>query len=154
MGIFVIGLNHHECPVAIREKLHFSPSVSESVLGRFKEISGLTELLILSTCNRVELYGFCEEAVDAKEKAKHLFKAAAVLSVKAGLVGAAFMLGGGPVLLSFPNLFQSVLSTADLIGESAIEFADSAIQAISDTLADENKIREHVASVETEDEDA
>ncbi|MCB9799252.1 MAG: glutamyl-tRNA reductase [Candidatus Omnitrophica bacterium] len=68
MGIFVIGLNHHECPVAIREKLHFSPSVSESVLGRFKEISGLTELLILSTCNRVELYGFCEEAVDAKEE--------------------------------------------------------------------------------------
>lgn len=60
MGFFVLGLNHKECPVEIREKLHFSPKRISGVLESLKDDSVLDELVILSTCNRVEFYGFTE----------------------------------------------------------------------------------------------
>ncbi len=60
MGFFVLGINHKECPVGVREKLHFSPSQTESALKQIKEEGSIAELVILSTCNRVEFYGYSE----------------------------------------------------------------------------------------------
>ncbi|MBI3600319.1 MAG: glutamyl-tRNA reductase [Nitrospinae bacterium] len=56
MNIIVLGVNHKTAPVEIREKLAFGEKhVEESlnVLQRFPEIK---EKVILSTCNRVEIY--------------------------------------------------------------------------------------------------
>lgn len=58
MGLFVLGLNHKECPVEIREKLYFSHAQVESALSWTKRQGKIGELVILSTCNRVEFYGF------------------------------------------------------------------------------------------------
>lgn len=53
---FVYGLNHKKCPVEIREKLHFRerklPEAYEWIRREWPSV----ETLILSTCNRVELY--------------------------------------------------------------------------------------------------
>jgi len=57
MGFFVLGVNHKECPVAIREKLHFTNKQTESALLEAKQFQEISELVILSTCNRVEFYG-------------------------------------------------------------------------------------------------
>lgn len=56
MGLFVLGINHKECPVEIREKLHFSPEKIYPVLNQVKMHPRISECVILSTCNRVELY--------------------------------------------------------------------------------------------------
>ena len=61
MGFFVLGVHHKDCPVEIREKLHFSPKQIAEALAGLKSAPALSELLILSTCNRVEFYGFTEE---------------------------------------------------------------------------------------------
>jgi glutamyl-tRNA reductase len=61
MSFFVVGLNHKDCPVEIREKLHFNPKQISQALGRVKDLPALSELMILSTCNRVEFYGFSED---------------------------------------------------------------------------------------------
>lgn len=61
MDIFVVGLNHKSAPVDIRERLAFSDKDLEVVLPRLKEEAGLKEGLILSTCNRVEIYGVAPE---------------------------------------------------------------------------------------------
>jgi glutamyl-tRNA reductase len=61
MGFFILGVNHKECPVAIREKLHFANKLLETALGEAKSFAAISELVILSTCNRVEFYGFTEE---------------------------------------------------------------------------------------------
>lgn len=54
MSIFVIGVNHKTAPVAIREKVAFDPSQLNRAL---KAIHNFTpENIILSTCNRTELY--------------------------------------------------------------------------------------------------
>ncbi len=61
MKFFVIGVNHKECPVEVREKLHFSPKRAEAALSGLKNHSEISELIVLSTCNRVELYGMTDQ---------------------------------------------------------------------------------------------
>jgi len=67
MGLFVIGLNHKECPVGVRERLHFTALLTEKALAAAKERPALSELMLLSTCNRVEFYGYAEEGTQARE---------------------------------------------------------------------------------------
>jgi glutamyl-tRNA reductase len=52
--ILLLGVNHKTTPVAIREKIALSGGYEEP-LAAMKNISGLREYYLLSTCNRVEL---------------------------------------------------------------------------------------------------
>lgn len=56
MNLIVVGLNHKTAPVEIREKLAFSDRHMEEALRRLVEYTHLSESVILSTCNRVEIY--------------------------------------------------------------------------------------------------
>ncbi|MSR77721.1 MAG: glutamyl-tRNA reductase [Candidatus Omnitrophica bacterium] len=58
MGFFVVGLNHKLCPVEIREKLHFREDHLQSALRWASDHLDIEEIMILSTCNRVEFYGY------------------------------------------------------------------------------------------------
>ncbi len=60
--IVVVGLNHETAPVAVREALAFPKERLPEVLARVREDVGLSEAMILSTCNRVEVYGRSTEA--------------------------------------------------------------------------------------------
>jgi glutamyl-tRNA reductase len=55
--IVVVGLNHETAPLAVREALAFPKERLAEALGRAREEAGLGEAMILSTCNRVEVYG-------------------------------------------------------------------------------------------------
>ena len=52
----VVGLSHDSSPIAIRESVAFSENESRIFLDRMREILGTEEALILSTCNRTEIY--------------------------------------------------------------------------------------------------
>ncbi|HEX4151401.1 MAG TPA: glutamyl-tRNA reductase [Steroidobacteraceae bacterium] len=56
MALNVLGLNHKTAPVALREKVAFSEDRLAAALRTLKQESGVAEALILSTCNRTELY--------------------------------------------------------------------------------------------------
>lgn len=56
MYITNFGLNHKTAPVAVRERLTFGPDVIVAALRGLRDQPGVTECLILSTCNRTELY--------------------------------------------------------------------------------------------------
>jgi glutamyl-tRNA reductase len=56
MNILVVGLSHKTAPVEIREKIAFSPTGMEKPLREMVNLPGITEGVIVSTCNRVELY--------------------------------------------------------------------------------------------------
>ena len=60
--IVVVGLNHETAPVAVREALAFPKEGLPEALARVREEAGLGEAVILSTCNRVEIYGRSPEA--------------------------------------------------------------------------------------------
>ena len=64
--IVVVGLNHETAPVAVREALAFPKEGLPEALARVREEAGLGEAVILSTCNRVEVYGrSTDSSVDA-----------------------------------------------------------------------------------------
>lgn len=57
MHIIVVGLSHHTAPIELREKLAFAAGQMERPLRSLLAVPDLTEGMILSTCNRVEIYG-------------------------------------------------------------------------------------------------
>lgn len=61
MHIVVVGLSHKTAPVEIREKLAVPESRLGEALTRLCGYSGVKEGLLLSTCNRVEVYAVVEE---------------------------------------------------------------------------------------------
>ena len=56
MNIVVVGLSHKTAAVEIREKIAFSPTQMEKPLEMLVALDGITEGVIVSTCNRVEVY--------------------------------------------------------------------------------------------------
>ena len=61
MELIVIGLNHKTAPIEIRERLAFQESEMEKALHQTKSFPSLKEKMILSTCNRVEIYAASRE---------------------------------------------------------------------------------------------
>ncbi len=60
MKIIAVGLNHKSAPIEIREKLFFSTDQANDALIQLKEKFPEAEFVLLSTCNRVELYCACK----------------------------------------------------------------------------------------------
>jgi glutamyl-tRNA reductase len=68
MQIVVVGLDHHTSPIEVRERLAFAPSHLGDAYHQLKRDHGTTlhEAVILSTCNRVEVYAVAASAEDAQ----------------------------------------------------------------------------------------
>ncbi len=56
MNILCFGLSHQTAPVDVRERFAIPESALPEALARLKTMPGLTEGLIVSTCNRTEFY--------------------------------------------------------------------------------------------------
>ncbi len=56
MSIVVVGLSHHSSPVPVREKFAFAEARIPAALQSLREAGFVEEAVILSTCNRVEIY--------------------------------------------------------------------------------------------------
>ncbi|MFH1092635.1 MAG: glutamyl-tRNA reductase [Candidatus Omnitrophota bacterium] len=52
----MVGLNHRSAPIEVREKFAFAKTSLEEALTRLKNDTQIQEGVILSTCNRVEIY--------------------------------------------------------------------------------------------------
>ena len=72
MQLLCLGLNHKTAPLAVRERVAFGPEDTGETVALIKtrlasaDAGGVTEAMILSTCNRTEIY--CA-AVDTKRAA-------------------------------------------------------------------------------------
>ena len=56
MAIFALGINHKTAPVGLREKVAFAPEQVHEALRELATATAVTDAVILSTCNRTELY--------------------------------------------------------------------------------------------------
>jgi glutamyl-tRNA reductase len=64
MSVIVIGLSHRSAPVELREQFAFPESNIPDALKQLRESGLITEGVVLSTCNRVEIYGATALAPD------------------------------------------------------------------------------------------
>ena len=64
MKLQMIGCSHHHTDVAFREKLAFQPNQVVEALAKMRTVFPQTEAVLLSTCNRVEIYAAAENEED------------------------------------------------------------------------------------------
>jgi glutamyl-tRNA reductase len=56
MPFSILGINHKTAPLALREKVAFAEERLQAALRTLKQETGVAEVVILSTCNRTEVY--------------------------------------------------------------------------------------------------
>lgn len=64
--IFVVGVSHKSSPVELRERLAVPPAELADHARQLAERARLGEVLVISTCNRVEVYGVAADAQGAR----------------------------------------------------------------------------------------
>ncbi|MDO7084444.1 glutamyl-tRNA reductase [Pseudocolwellia sp. AS88] len=68
MSIVAVGINHKTAPVSVREKISFNPDALSTALQSMLNTVKCKEAVILSTCNRTELYLVQDEALDITQE--------------------------------------------------------------------------------------
>jgi glutamyl-tRNA reductase len=69
MNVFCLGLSHHTAAVSLRECFAVAGSESAAVMHELRTAAGLAEIVLLSTCNRVEIYGAAPDSSAAMDLA-------------------------------------------------------------------------------------
>ena len=67
MNLILVGASHHSAPVDLRERIDFSRRGVPDALSVLGEVPGITELAVLSTCNRSDIYATCEDVARQRE---------------------------------------------------------------------------------------
>ncbi len=67
--LFLVGLSHKSAPIAVRERVALSGDALRDALVALKQMDGVAEAMVVSTCNRVEVYVLA----DTLEPARRFF---------------------------------------------------------------------------------
>ena len=65
MALLSLGINHLTAPIDIREKVAFAPDQMDQALQQLLDIPAVNESVIVSTCNRTEIY--CDVSADSND---------------------------------------------------------------------------------------
>ena len=111
MTFICVGLSHKQAPIAVREQLAVSAEALPAKVRKLKALPGVREALLISTCNRLEIFAIADEKSAGEEilselgpvaaphavcrfdeeAARHLFRVAS--SLDSMVVGEAQILG-------------------------------------------------------------
>jgi glutamyl-tRNA reductase len=69
MKLLIVGLNHKTAPIEVRERLAFGPDIIAGALRDLRGREGVHEAVVVSTCNRTELYCAVEDG--GEETVRH-----------------------------------------------------------------------------------
>ncbi|MBY4604850.1 MULTISPECIES: glutamyl-tRNA reductase [Bacillus] len=61
MHILVVGVDYKSAPIEIREKVSFQPNELAEAMVQLKEEKSILENIIVSTCNRTEIYAVVDQ---------------------------------------------------------------------------------------------
>jgi glutamyl-tRNA reductase len=86
MSFFALGVNHQTASVELREKVAFNPEKLSALLESQSQRQNLNEMVVVSTCNRTEVYAMSENVdmvlnwlaqvngIDVKQLANHVYR--------------------------------------------------------------------------------
>jgi len=166
MNLIVVGLSHKTAPVEIREQLAFGATALPEVCRSLSTTHATTEAMVLSTCNRVEVYavtpsperGFsavsdylssCTNQFDSRQLAPHLYHYPGndaighMFRVASSLDS--MILGEPQILGQFKDAFEAALS-AKSTGMVLNKIAKKAI-SVAKRVRTETKIAENAVSI-------
>ncbi|MXP50983.1 glutamyl-tRNA reductase [Pantoea sp. SoEX] len=67
MTLLVLGVNHKTAPFSLRERLSFGPEIIQDALDSLLSLSMIQSAILLSTCNRIEIYVSVDQEDSSKE---------------------------------------------------------------------------------------
>jgi glutamyl-tRNA reductase len=70
LDIVLLGVNHKTAPVALRECLAISKDETSAALKAFRNLASIREVMLFSTCNRVEVLMVAEDKAGAVDTVK------------------------------------------------------------------------------------
>jgi len=120
MDIMVVGLNHKTAPVEVREKLAFNGPKLEEGLRAIFALEHVNEVVLLSTCNRVEMYICVNDIAMASEEIKSFISS--FHGIERGLLDESlyFHSGASGVLHAFrvaASLDSMIVGEAQILGQ-------------------------------------
>ena len=62
MSFFALGVNHQTASVELREQIAFNPEKLTALLAEQSQCADLNDMVVVSTCNRTEVYAMSENA--------------------------------------------------------------------------------------------
>lgn len=71
MSVFVVGINHQSAPLSVLEQLAIPEPRLEKALAHLKHTEHVQEAVVLSTCNRIEVYASGETFHGAYENVRN-----------------------------------------------------------------------------------
>lgn len=86
MSFFALGVNHQTASVELREKIAFNPEKLSGLLAQQSHTEHLNDMVVVSTCNRTEVYAMSENAdmvlnwlaqanhIDVKQLSNHVYR--------------------------------------------------------------------------------
>lgn len=147
MSLVVVGLSHRTAPVAVLEHVAASAADARKVLGQLLEREHVAEALLLSTCNRVEVYALVttfhggladitdvlarQSAMALDELSNHLYVHYAAASVEhlfSVASGLDSMVVGEPQILGQLRTAYAAAEKAGTIGRTLHEVVQQALR--------------------------
>jgi glutamyl-tRNA reductase len=115
--LFVVGISWRTAPVAVREKLAFRDEELSDTLQKITAQLPVSEALLISTCNRVELYGVAKGVGDPTSEVRKFL--ADTRQVKPKELGDALYSHNGPAAVRHVFRVASALDSL-VVGEAQI----------------------------------
>ncbi len=75
LKVAVVGVSYKSAPVAVRERVAIAGEERDRVLAELRDENAIREAIVVSTCNRVEVYAAGDDEMRAVEHAKHVLSA-------------------------------------------------------------------------------
>lgn len=72
MNLIALGINHNSAHVDVRERVAFAPEQVGAAMNDVCRVAEIEEVVVLSTCNRTELYAVASKDADPAQKAAAL----------------------------------------------------------------------------------
>lgn len=126
MPLLALGVNHSTAPVAFRERVSFVPETVPEALREIRDAGGVREAVILSTCNRTDLY--CGLEPGAPDRALEWFADYHRLStreVRSHLYAHRAHLAARHVLRVASGLDSMVLGEPQILGQIKSAYRDA-----------------------------
>ncbi|HZR27028.1 MAG TPA: glutamyl-tRNA reductase [Vicinamibacterales bacterium] len=67
MKLLLVGISHRTAPVELRERVDFNVRGVSEALSTLTSRGSVREAVIVSTCNRAEIYAACDDAAEARQ---------------------------------------------------------------------------------------
>ena len=115
MSFFALGVNHQTASVELREQIAFNAERLSNLLAEQRHHESLKDLVVVSTCNRTEVYAMAEDAesllkwladannIDVKQLIHHVCECGLLIGFDSGLYNLSFTMRKPTLCLAADN---------------------------------------------------